>query len=60
MTAATLLLGRIPNVKRPALTAYIPSETGGKVICDVGANPDAKPEHLLQFAIMASLLFRIC
>ena len=26
----------------------------GKVICDVGANPDAKPEHLLQFAIMAS------
>jgi len=54
MTAATLLLGRIPNVKRPALTAYIPSETGGKVICDVGANPDAKPEHLLQFAIMAS------
>ncbi len=54
MTAATLLLGRIPNVKRPALAAYIPSETGGKVICDVGANPDAKPEHLLQFAIMAS------
>ena len=54
MTAATLLLGRIPNVKRPALAAYIPSETGGKVICDVGANPDAKPEQLLQFAIMAS------
>jgi len=54
MTAATLLLGRIPYVKRPALTAYIPSENGGKVICDVGANPDAKPEHLLQFAIMAS------
>jgi len=54
MTAATLLLGRIPNVKRPALAAYIPSESGGKVICDVGANPDAKPEHLLQFAIMAS------
>jgi len=54
MTAATLLLGRIPNVKRPALTAYVPTETGGKVICDVGANPDAKPEHLLQFAIMAS------
>ncbi len=54
MTAGTLLLGRIPNVKRPALAAYIHSETGGKVICDVGANPDAKPEHLLQFAIMAS------
>ncbi len=54
MTAATLLLGRLPNVKRPALAAYIPSESGGKVICDVGANPDAKPEHFLQFGIMAS------
>ena len=54
MTAATLLLRRITNVKRPALAAYIPSETGGKVLCDVGANPDAKPHHLLQFAIMAS------
>ncbi|MEE8341819.1 MAG: phosphate acyltransferase PlsX [Candidatus Neomarinimicrobiota bacterium] len=54
ITAATLLLGRIPNVKRPALAAYIQSEAGGKVLCDVGANPDAKPEHLLQFAIMAS------
>ncbi len=54
MTAATLLLRRMPEVKRPALAAYIPSETGGKVLCDVGANPDAKPEHLLQFAIMAS------
>ena len=30
MTASTLLLGRIPNVKRPALGAYIPSESGGK------------------------------
>jgi glycerol-3-phosphate acyltransferase PlsX len=54
ITAATLLLGRIQNVKRPALAAYIQSEAGGKVICDVGANPDAKPEHLLQFAIMAA------
>ena len=28
---------------------------GGKILCDVGANPDAKPKHLLQFAIMASM-----
>ena len=32
MTSATLLLGRIPNVKRPALAAYIPSETGGESV----------------------------
>jgi len=54
MTAATLLLGRISNVKRPALAAYIETDVGGKVICDVGANPDAGPEHFLQFGIMAS------
>jgi len=54
MTAATLLLGRIPNVKRPALAAYVETDFGGKVICDVGANPDARPEHFLQFGIMAS------
>lgn len=54
MTASLLILGRIPGVRRPALGAYIPTVTGGKMICDVGTNPDAKPYHLLQFAIMAS------
>jgi glycerol-3-phosphate acyltransferase PlsX len=54
MSASLLLLGRIPNVRRPALGAYIPSDSRGKIICDVGANPDAKPFHLLQFAIMAA------
>lgn len=54
MTASLFLLGRIKGVKRPALGAYIPTQTGGKVLCDVGANPDVKPFHMLQFAIMAS------
>lgn len=55
MATSLFLLGRIPHVKRPCLGAYLQTETGGKIICDVGANPDAKPEHLLQFAIMASV-----
>lgn len=55
MTTALLLLGRIENVKRPALGVYISTSGGGKILCDVGANPDAKAGHLLQFAIMAAL-----
>lgn len=55
LSTATLVLGRIAGAGRPAVGAYIPSNTGGKIICDVGANPDAKPKHLVQFAVMASL-----
>ena len=55
LSSALLLLGRIEGAKRPALGAYIPTDTGGKIICDVGANPDVKPRHLMQFAVMASL-----
>ncbi len=55
LSSALLSLGRIKGAKRPALAAYIPTEKGGKILCDVGANPDAKPRHLMQFAIMASL-----
>ena len=54
MSASLLSFGRIPGVRRPAIAAYIPTEFRGKVICDVGAYPTAKPEHLTQFAIMAS------
>ncbi|MAD51496.1 MAG: phosphate acyltransferase PlsX [Candidatus Marinimicrobia bacterium] len=55
LSSAILTLGRIEGAKRPALGAYIPTDKGGKILCDVGANPDAKPNHLMQFAIMASL-----
>ena len=54
MSTSLLTLGRIPGVRRPALAAYFPTERRGKVLCDVGANPNAKPEHLVQFALMAS------
>ncbi|MEA1881491.1 MAG: phosphate acyltransferase PlsX [Candidatus Marinimicrobia bacterium] len=55
MASSLFILGRIPHVKRPALGAYFKTIKGGKILCDVGANPDAKPGHLLQFAIMASV-----
>ena len=55
MATSTLLLGRIPHVKRPALSVFFPALTGGKILCDVGANPDVSASHLLQFAIMSSV-----
>ncbi len=53
MTLATLRLGRLKGVLRPALVALMPTKTSRKsVILDVGANVDSKPEHLAQFAVM--------
>jgi phosphate acyltransferase len=48
------LLGRIKGIKRPALTATIPTATGFTLLLDIGANADVKPEYLYQFAIMGS------
>jgi glycerol-3-phosphate acyltransferase PlsX len=55
MTTAYFRLDTIPGVERPALTATFPVRTGYCNILDIGANPDCKPEHLLQFAIMGSI-----
>ena len=53
MTLATLRLGRLSGIARPALITFMPTRTGKKsIILDVGANVDSKPEHLVQFAIM--------
>ncbi len=48
-------LGTIPGVDRPALAPIFPTASGSCVVTDVGANPDCKPENLLQFAIMGSI-----
>jgi glycerol-3-phosphate acyltransferase PlsX len=48
-------LGTIPGVDRPALAPVFPTATGYCVVLDVGANPDCKPDNLLQFAIMGSI-----
>lgn len=52
MAAATLVMGRITGVIRPALATVIPSSTNPCVLLDVGANADVKPEMLVQFAAM--------
>jgi phosphate acyltransferase len=56
MLAAGLLhLRRIPGVLRPAIAVSIPTQRGPSVLLDSGANADARPEHLLQFAHMGAV-----
>jgi phosphate acyltransferase len=55
MFVALRKLGRIKGVQRPALTALFPVKDGYTVVLDIGANADARPEFLLQFAIMGSI-----
>ena len=53
MSLATLRVGRLKNVSRPAIATLMPNVTGGKtLVLDVGANVDCRPEHLFQFAVM--------
>jgi glycerol-3-phosphate acyltransferase PlsX len=53
MLAASLLeLRRIQGVRRPAIAVTIPAKRGPSVLIDSGANADARPEDLLQFAHM--------
>lgn len=53
MSLATLRIGRLPGILRPAIATLMPTVKGGRsLVLDVGANVDSKPEHLLQFAIM--------
>ncbi|MEW6030499.1 MAG: phosphate acyltransferase PlsX [Chloroflexota bacterium] len=55
MVTALFRLGRLRGVDRPALAPVFPTATGSCVVLDIGANPDCKPENLLQFAIMGSI-----
>lgn len=54
MAAATLVMGRIKGVQRPAIATVIPTAGPPTVLLDVGANADCRPEHLLQFAFMGA------
>jgi glycerol-3-phosphate acyltransferase PlsX len=53
MLAAGLLhIRRLPGVMRPAIAVVVPARFRPSVLIDAGANADARPEHLLQFAHM--------
>lgn len=58
MAFSLLKLGRLPGIRRPAITAIMPTVRGFCLFLDVGANVDCKPEHLLQFAYMGAAFSR--
>ena len=56
MASGLFVIGRIKGIERPALAPTIPTIDGkGFLLLDVGANSDAKPNHLLQNAYMGSI-----
>ena len=59
-TGATLvggqvLVGRINGIERPPLAPLVPTEKGVSLLIDCGANVDARPSHLVQFAQIGSI-----
>ena len=58
LTGATLLVGRIKGVDRPALAGILPAYKSRLVLMDCGANTNCKPINLFQFAQMASIYLK--
>lgn len=55
LTGATLLVGRIKGIDRPAMAGILPAYKSRLILIDSGANTNCKPINLLQFAQMASI-----
>ena len=58
LTGATLLVGRIKGIDRPALAGILPAYKSRLLLMDCGSNTNCKPINLLQFAQMASIYLR--
>ena len=55
LVGGQLVVGRIKGVERPPLAPLIPTEKGASLLIDCGANVDARPSHLVQFAKMGTV-----
>ena len=55
LVGGQLIVGRIKGIERPPLAPLIPTEKGCSLLIDCGANVDARPSHLVQFAKMGSI-----
>lgn len=55
LTGSTVIVGRIKGIERPALGTLLPTEKGVTMMLDSGANVDAKPAYLAQYALMGSI-----
>ena len=55
LVGGQVIVGRIKGIERPPLAPLIPTEQGVSLLIDCGANVDARPSHLVQFAKMGSV-----
>ncbi|MFZ4482349.1 MAG: phosphate acyltransferase PlsX [Chthoniobacterales bacterium] len=58
VAATTIKLRTLEGVDRPGIAALLPTETNLCVLIDAGANTDARPDHMLQYAIMGAVFSR--
>ncbi len=56
MAIARFVFKMLPGIERPAIVQSLPSMRGQTTMLDLGANSECRPEHLVQFAIMGSVL----
>jgi glycerol-3-phosphate acyltransferase PlsX len=59
MAGALLVLGRLPGIERPAIAVSVPSGDRHVILLDAGANVDAEPINLVQFAVMGEIYARV-
>lgn len=58
MVAASVILGNLPHVDRPAIGTIVPTTEGQALLIDAGANTEVKPLNLAQFAVMGAVYWR--
>lgn len=56
LATSRFVLGMVPGIDRPAIVSALPSAGGYTVMLDLGANPDCNDDHLVQFAVMGSVI----
>ena len=59
VAAAMLQLGRLPGVRKATIGTFTPGKSGVGFLLDIGANPQCKPHHLLQFGIVGSIFMKV-
>src|SRR3954467_9533189 len=58
VAASVIKLRMLPGVERPGIASLVPTETNVFVLCDAGANIEAKPSHMVQYGIMGTVYSR--